>query len=744
VIHLAAYFDFTGEESALYQSVNVNGTKNLLLALQGFDVERFIYVSTMLVHEPCIPGEVIDEDDPLLPKWPYPESKSNAEKIVAKFHGKIPYLILRLAGLYDEETCVPTLAQQIARIYERDIKSHLYVGDLKVGQSFIHQKDLINLFKKALLCRNELAEKEIILAGEPKTVNYGKLQTLISQLIHGEETSLYKVPSTVAKAGAWLEYQTEPLIPDDFDQGEKPFIRPFMIDLASDHYALDMSKAKEKLHWEPEHAIEETLPKMISLLKKDPERWYHKNRLVLPDWMSAAKNNPEKIRTAYEINFRQEHQQNLWAHFINMGFGLWLITSPASLGYTSYSLSLSDIISGCALLFFASLSLSWRLAPARWGCALIGLWLIFAPLIFWAPTAAMYLNDTLIGTLIIGLSVVVRPEIGVAANAALEGPVIPPGWEFSPSSWFQRLPIIILAYIGFFISRYMAAYQLGHIDHVWEPFFNGYLSDSKNGTEEIITSSISQAFPIPDAGLGAVVYILEIITGLIGGQNRWRTMPWLVLLFGIMIIPLGIVSITFIIIQPIILNTWCTLCLIAAMAMLIQVPYSFDELVATSVFLLRRWKAGRPLLRVLFFGDSDEKGSPKEVNSFEQSPKTVLHEMLSGGISLPWNLIGCILIGVWLMFTRFFLDTTGQMANSDHLIGCLIVTITITALAETVRILRFLNLILAISLIITPFIFHASTGELISCIVSGSLLFVLSIPKGKVNSTYGTWDKFIY
>ncbi|MCE0724424.1 MULTISPECIES: vitamin K epoxide reductase family protein [Legionella] len=746
VIHLAAYFDFTGEESSLYQAVNVNGTKNLLLALQDFEVERFIYASTMLVHEPCILGETINENAPLLPKWSYPKSKLEAEKVIKKYHGKIPYLILRLAGLYDDVTSAPTLANQIARTYERDIKSHLYAGDLNVGQSFIHQKDLIELFKKALFYRNELPQKEIILAGEPKTLSYRKLQNRIAQLIHGEQSSLYKVPYTVAKAGAWLEHQAEPLIPDDFDQGEKPFIRSFMIDLASDHYALDITKAKKHLHWEPKHSIEETLPKIIDSLKADPEIWYKKNRVIQPDWMAAIKHNPEKIRSLYESNFRKQHQQNLWAHFLNMGFGFWLITSPASLGYTSYPLILSDIISGSALIFFAFLSLSWRLSSARWVCALIGLWLIFAPLVFWAPTAAAYLNDTLIGTLIVGFSIIVRPDLGVAPNAALEGPIIPPGWDFSPSSWFQRLPIIILAYIGFFISRYMTAYQLGHIDHVWEPFFMGYLPDAKNGTEEIITSSISKAFPVPDAGLGAAVYILEILTGIIGGSNRWRTMPWLVLLFGIMIVPLGIVSISFIVIQPILLNTWCTLCLIAAVAMLIQVPYSFDELIATSAFLWRRWKAGRPLLRILFVGDRDDETaqSRKGVDDFEQSPKIILREMLSGGITLPWNLIGCILIGIWLMFTRITLETTGPMANSDHLIGCLIITITITALAETVRILRLLNLFLAVALFITPFIYHASAWSIFASLVSGVLLFFLSIPRGKIHSSYGAWDKIIF
>ena len=106
---------------------------------------------------------------------------------------------------------------------------------------------------------------------------------------------------------------------------------------------------------------------------------------------------------------------------------------------------------------------------------------------------------------------------------------------------------------------------------------------------------------MPDAGIGAVTYLLEIVTGLVGSSRRWRTIPWMVILFGLMIVPLGIVSITFIIIQPIIIGTWCTLCLIAASAMVIQIPYSLDELIATGQFLTRRGRE-KSFLRAFIFG----------------------------------------------------------------------------------------------------------------------------------------------
>ena len=745
VIHLAAYFDFTGEESPLYQEVNVNGTKKLLNKLQDFEVERFIFSSTMLVHQSCQLGEIINEDSPLKPKWTYPESKEKTEKIIQKYHGKIPYLILRLAGIYDDSSCVPTLAQQIVRIYERRIKSHLYAGDSQAGQSFIHLKDLITLFKKSIKYRNELPEEEIILAGERETVSYQNLQKIIYQLIHVEEHETQTIPASLAKAGAFIEEKIEPLISDDFDKGEAPFIRPFMIDMASDHYALDITKAHEQLHWEPKHRIKKNLPAIIESLKMDPKAWYDKHKISIPDWMTAVKNQDlDKMRIRNEEKFRREHQQTLWAHFCNISLGFWLITSPFILGYQSVNLTISDMVSGLLIIVFGLFCLSWRFAAARWLCASIGLWLLFAPLVFWAPTAAAYLNDTLVGALIMGFSILILPEIGVAPNARLEGPDIPPGWDFSPSSWTQRLPVIFLAFIGLYISRYMAAYQLGHIDHVWDPFFYGNPQDSKNGTEEIITSYLSTAWPVPDAGLGAAVYLLEIVTGIIGRANRWRTMPWLVLLFGFLIVPLGAVSITFIIIQPILLNTWCMLCLAAAVAMLLQIPYSVDEIVASSLFLWRRWKAGRPVLRILFVGDTDKiTKNEKTIDDFEQSPGLIMKDIFSGGITFPWNLLSSLLVGIWLMFTRITLDATNGMANADHLIGALLITITITAFSEVMRPIRFLNYILAICLLITPFIYGATLLATLASWFCGILLFLLTIPRGRITNSYGEWDKFI-
>ena len=104
VVHLAAYYDFFGRPSPMYEEVTVRGTGRLLRGLQelGFRVEQFVFSSTMLVHRPGEPGEFITEEWPLEPTWAYPQSKVRTEQLIREERGGIPAVLLRISGVYDD------------------------------------------------------------------------------------------------------------------------------------------------------------------------------------------------------------------------------------------------------------------------------------------------------------------------------------------------------------------------------------------------------------------------------------------------------------------------------------------------------------------------------------------------------------------------------------------------------------------------------------------------------------------
>ncbi|MGD8274421.1 MAG: NAD-dependent epimerase/dehydratase family protein, partial [Thiohalocapsa sp.] len=387
VFHLAAYYDLSGDDHPLYQALNVDGTRRLLRALNAdFEVELFVYASTMLVHAPTVPGLPLTEDAPLQAKWAYPQSKLAAERVVREEHGDLPTVLLRIAGLYTDDCGSPFIAHQIQRLYERRVTASLYAGNPSRGQTFMHIDDLLSLCSRLVERRRDITDLTPLLAGEPEVMSYQAVQNRLAELLHGAEGwRIHSVPQPVAAAGAWLQERAKPMLPNALDRGETPFIKPFMTALAEDHYEIDIARARKLLSWSPRHRLRETLPRMVEALKADPTGWYERNQLTPPPWLTAAAEDdcdPEAIRAAFDRCRRDEHEASRWAHFVNIALGAWLVASPPTLGYTDPAMTVSDIATGAAIMLFAALSLSWRLGWARVATAVVGLWLMLAPLLF--------------------------------------------------------------------------------------------------------------------------------------------------------------------------------------------------------------------------------------------------------------------------------------------------------------------------------------------------------------------------
>jgi hypothetical protein len=151
------------------------------------------------------------------------------------------------------------------------------------------------------------------------------------------------------------------------------------------------------------------------------------------------------------------------------------------------------------------------------------------------------------------------------------------------------VPLVLLAIAGFLIAGYLALYQWRVFPNVWEPFFG-------SGSRVILNSSISRVLPVPDAALGAFGYALDAVTGVIGGVKRYRTMPWVVIVFGIAVGPLGATSVLLVILQPLMFDAWCTLCLASAFISVVMIGPAMDEVLASLQFLQRERRRGASLL----------------------------------------------------------------------------------------------------------------------------------------------------
>lgn len=412
----------------------------------------------------------------------------------------------------------------------------------------------------------------------------------------------------------------------------------------------------------------------------------------------------------------------MWTSFTISLLGLWLLAAPETFNFQKPVLIYSDWICG-ALLFVLGWINRTQKKWTPWAILSIGIWLQAAPLLFWASDPASYLNDTLVGVWVIALSMVIVPLPGSTFESMRS---VPPGWSYNPSSWPQRMPVLFFAFVCWMISRYLAAFELGFIEIVWDPFFG-------DGTYRVLTSTVSKSFPVADAGLGAFAYTIEFLAACQGDTARWRTSPWLVIIFGILVIPVSLVSTVLIILQPLIVHAWCTLCLTTALCMLIPIAFAVDEIVA--VFQYLRHSKEKPFFELLFKGGECPQATDDQRTPALDQPLSSILKASAWGVTFPINLIACGALGVYLMFNPYIFHLQGILQDLDSVLGALVIVCAAISFGEMARKVRYLILLFAMILFVVSFI-ETSGAALASHAITAGALALLSFRKGPIREKF--------
>lgn len=163
--------------------------------------------------------------------------------------------------------------------------------------------------------------------------------------------------------------------------------------------------------------------------------------------------------------------------------------------------------------------------------------------------------------------------------------------------------------------------------------------------------------------------------------------------------------------------------------MLIMIPYSLDELVAMGQFLM---------------GGADPNGGRDDKPGFDAPVAAALASAVRG-VTVPWMLVASAILGAWLMFSRLIFGTVPPLADSDHLVGALVITVAVIAMAEVGRALRFVNVAFGLWLIAAPWLLSGG-GAVASWtgVVVGVVVVMLSLPCGRLSKEhYGGWDRYV-
>lgn len=475
----------------------------------------------------------------------------------------------------------------------------------------------------------------------------------------------------------------------------------------------------------------------------------------------------DQEQSSPEEMLESHHRNTLWVPWTLIVLGAWLVLAPFTFGYLNEALwavpsggrgawfadtatydslranlmTWSDVVSGVALLV-----LGWRALKADrpvtlWAACGVGLWLLAAPVAFWSPTAAGLVNDSVVGLLVIALTILI-PGMPNMIKFMQMGPATPPGWSYNPSSWAQRSILIALGFAGLVISRYLAAYQLGYIDYVWDPLF-GF----ESGTQPVLDSQMSHLWPVSDAGIGMFLYSIEFLMGFMGAKTRWRTMPWMVTMFGIVVIPLGLSHIILVMSQPVVVHHFSTFALLAALVMLPMITLTVDEVVAMGQHVrdaVRRGDRGGSAWKVFWMGGQADGCTPDDrspaIASGHDRPGAVFRASLWGA-NAPWSLVAVAALGVWLLAAPavFGVDITSGAADVAHIGGAIVLVVAGIAMAEVVRALRFLGVVAGLGIAALVFVTGPDAGYAVAMVVTGVAVAALSIPRGPVTETYADW-----
>lgn len=170
-----------------------------------------------------------------------------------------------------------------------------------------------------------------------------------------------------------------------------------------------------------------------------------------------------------------------------------------------------------------------------------------------------------------------------------------PDTHRTPSALSHRLPALLLAAGGLGVSAYLTLYQAGALRTVWDPVFGA-------GSARVLRSAFSRSLPVPDASLGAAGYLADLVLGAAGGSRRWRRVPWLVLLFGVIVTGMAATGLALLTLQALVVRSWCLLCITSALISIAILLLSLPEIAASWKHVQRRRRQGVPFRQALVGG----------------------------------------------------------------------------------------------------------------------------------------------
>jgi nucleoside-diphosphate-sugar epimerase len=273
VIHLAAYYDFTGENHPDYTRTNVEGLRNVLDECQILGLRRFVFASSAAACDFKSGDRTIDENSVPDARHPYGTSKRLGEEMLREYENEFPSCIIRFAALFSDWCEYPPLFVFLNSWLSTSWRRRILGGKGLFAVPLLHVREGVKVVRGAVEHCDDLPPGQVLLAGPEITVPTRQLFEDATLYQSGVAQKPLILPRRLCGLGMTLRDRLRGLL------GERPFERTWMASYIDRQLKTDARRTRNLVGWEPRERLSITrrLPFLIENRKSDPAEWYRRN-----------------------------------------------------------------------------------------------------------------------------------------------------------------------------------------------------------------------------------------------------------------------------------------------------------------------------------------------------------------------------------------------------------------------------------------------------------------------------------
>jgi len=278
VIHLAAHYDFTGDDNPEYWRTNVEGMRNVLEECRNLHLKRLVFSSSVAACAFPDHGDFLTEKNPPDGDHIYAVTKRIGEEMLAEYDD-IPSCIIRLAALFSDWCEYAPLYIFLETWLSAAWNKTVIGGRGTTAIPYMHVREMGPFMRRLLKLSEELNQREVLIASPSDTLSHLELFQIANIDHFGQRRRPIFVPKFLARIGVWGRDLMGRLL------GNRPFERPWMIKYLDTDLAVDARHTYERMDWHPRKRLllQRRMPFMVEYRKTNPNEWHRLNRAAMKE-----------------------------------------------------------------------------------------------------------------------------------------------------------------------------------------------------------------------------------------------------------------------------------------------------------------------------------------------------------------------------------------------------------------------------------------------------------------------------